>query len=224
MLGDCEGCHGKDLAGGVALETPFGKLVAPNITPDKETGIGNYSAEDFRQAMKAGIAPGGKRLYPAMPYPVLCPHDAIADIAALWDYLQTVKPVKNSVDVNQLRFPYNLRFMMRGWNILFFSPAPYADDCRQERGLESRRLSGERARPLRRLPYAQECLRRRQGHGADRRLAARLVRAGPDRRHAMRAWARGAPHDIVEYLGTGRNAIPSPPARWRKRWKIPPPR
>src|SRR5205823_11867453 len=69
VLGDCRGCHGKDLAGGVTLMTPFGKLVAPNITPDKETGIGNYSAEDFRQAMKTGIAPGGKLLYPAMPYP-----------------------------------------------------------------------------------------------------------------------------------------------------------
>ena len=53
----------------MVLETPFGKMVAPNITPDKDTGIGNYSAEDFRLAMKRGVAPGGKRLYPAMPYP-----------------------------------------------------------------------------------------------------------------------------------------------------------
>jgi len=62
VLGDCEGCHGKNLAGGVVLETPFGKMVAPNITPDKETGIGNYTAQDFRLAMKRGVAPGGRRL------------------------------------------------------------------------------------------------------------------------------------------------------------------
>ena len=126
VLGDCRGCHGKDLSGGVALMTPFGKLVTPNITPDKDTGIGNYSAEDFRQAMKAGIAPGSKLLYPAMPYPSYA-RMPDADIAALWDYLKTIKPVKKPVDVNQLHFPFNLRFMMRGWNVLFFSPAPYAD-------------------------------------------------------------------------------------------------
>ena len=75
VLGDCAGCHGKDLSGGITLMTPFGKLVTPNITPDKDTGIGNYSADDFRAAMKTGVAPGGKLLYPAMPYPVLCPDE-----------------------------------------------------------------------------------------------------------------------------------------------------
>ncbi|HWM62351.1 MAG TPA: c-type cytochrome, partial [Rhizomicrobium sp.] len=115
VLGDCEGCHGKNLAGGVTLMTPFGKLVTPNITSDKDTGIGNYSAEDFRQAMKAGIAPGGKLLYHAMPYPAYA-RMRDGDIAALWAYLRTVKPVRNSVNVNQLSFPFNLRFMMRGWN------------------------------------------------------------------------------------------------------------
>jgi mono/diheme cytochrome c family protein len=127
VLGDCEGCHGKNLAGGVVLMTPFGKLVTPNITPDKDTGIGNYSAEDFRQAMKAGIAPGGKLLYPAMPYPAYA-RMSDGDVAALWDYMRGVKPVKNNVTVNQLRFPFNLRMMMRGWNMLFFRPASSAND------------------------------------------------------------------------------------------------
>ena len=104
VLGDCEGCHGKNLAGGVVLETPFGKMVTPNITPDKETGIGNYSAEDFGLAMKRGVAPGGKRLYPAMPYPSYA-RMSDGDVAALWDYMRSVKPVKNSVNVNQLHFP-----------------------------------------------------------------------------------------------------------------------
>src|SRR5690348_14529987 len=99
VLGDCEGCHGRNLAGGVVLETPFGKMVTPNITPDKETGIGNYSLSDFKLAMRRGVAPGGKRLYPAMPYPYYT-HINDRNIASLWDYLQTVKPVKNKVDVN----------------------------------------------------------------------------------------------------------------------------
>lgn len=125
VLGDCEGCHGKNLAGGVALMTPFGKLVTPNITPDKLTGIGNYTAEDFRGAMKEGVAPHGKRLYPAMPYPAYAKMSD-ADIGALWTYLRTVKPVRQAVKVNHLRFPFNLRFMMRGWNMLFFQPAAFA--------------------------------------------------------------------------------------------------
>lgn len=105
--------------------TPFGKLVTPNITPDKQTGIGNYTAEDFRRAMKEGVAPRGKRLYPAMPYPAYA-RMADADIAALWNYLRTVKPVRQAVKVNYLRFPFNLRFMMRGWNMLFFQPTVFA--------------------------------------------------------------------------------------------------
>ena len=126
MLGDCAGCHGKDLSGGVTLATPFGNLVTPNITPDRDTGIGNYSAEDFRQAMKNGIAPGKKLLYPGMPYPAYA-RMPDRDVDAMFAYLKTVKPVKRQVNVNQLRFPFNLRFCMRGWNMLFFKPAPHTD-------------------------------------------------------------------------------------------------
>ncbi len=127
IVGDCEGCHGKDLAGGVVLQTPFGKMLTSNITPDKETGIGNYSAADFKLAMRRGVSPGGKRLFPAMPYPYFA-RMSDKNIADLWDYMRTVKPVKKSVDVNQLRFPFNLRFLMRGWNKLFFHPTPRAHD------------------------------------------------------------------------------------------------
>lgn len=123
VLGDCAGCHGKNLAGGVELQTPFGKMVTPNITPDRDTGIGNYSADDFRKAMKTGMAPGGKRLYPAMPYPYYAKMTD-SDVDALFGYLRTVKPVSNAVTVNQLRFPFNLRILMAGWNALFFKPAP----------------------------------------------------------------------------------------------------
>src|ERR1700742_2348978 len=73
VLSDCAACHtapgGAPFAGGLALQTPFGKLVAPNITPDGETGIGNMTNSEFLAALHEGRGHGGKRLYPAMPYP-----------------------------------------------------------------------------------------------------------------------------------------------------------
>jgi mono/diheme cytochrome c family protein len=204
VLGDCRGCHGKDLSGGVTLMTPFGKLVTPNITPDKETGIGNYSGEAFRQAMKNGIAPGNKLLYPAMPYPSYArmPDN---DIAALWDYLKTVKPVKKPVNVNQLRFPFNLRFMMRGWNILFFRPASYTDTA-------GKSAAWNRGAYLVNGPgHCSACHTPKNPFGADKGTA--LTGAAlqgwyapdltGDRQAGLGAWSV---KDIVEYLGTGRNA------------------
>ncbi|MFO1248879.1 MAG: cytochrome c [Alphaproteobacteria bacterium] len=204
VLGDCEGCHGKNLAGGVALTTPFGRMLTPNITPDTETGIGNYSAEDFRKAMKTGVAPGGKLLYPAMPYPSYA-RMSDGDVAALWGYLKTVKPVKNRVNVNQLRFPYNLRFAMRGWNMLFFRPAPYANDpgksTQWNRGAYL--VSG--------AGHCGACHTPKNFFGADK--AAALTGAvlqgwyAPDLTGDVGAglgsWSQA---DIVEYLQTGHNS------------------
>ncbi len=205
VLGDCRGCHGKDLGGGVALMTPFGKLVTPNITPDKETGIGNYTPEDFRQAMKAGIAPGGKLLYPAMPYPSYATMSD-RDIGAMWDYLQTVRPVKRQVNVNQLKFPFNLRFAMRGWNMLFFRPAPYADTA-------GKSADWNRGAYLVNGPgHCAACHTAKNLFGADKRGAALTGAAvqgwyAPDltgdAQAGLGAWSA---NDIVEYLGTGRNA------------------
>lgn len=128
VLGDCAGCHtlpgGAPFAGGVALQTPFGKLVAPNITPDPETGIGNWSAEDFRRMMKTGIGHNGIRLYPAMPYPAYS-RMSDGDIGDLWVYLKALQPVKNAVVANQLPFPFNIRLSLIGWNWLNFTPADF---------------------------------------------------------------------------------------------------
>ena len=202
VLGDCEGCHGKNLAGGVVLETPFGKMVAPNITPDKETGIGNYTAQDFRLAMKRGVAPGGRRLYPAMPYPSYA-HMSDSDVNALWDYLRTVKPVKNSVNVNQLRFPYNMRVLMRGWNFLFFRPAPIAD--------KSKSAEWNRGAYLVNGPgHCAACHAPKNAFGADKGALTGATLEGwfaPDltaeHNAGLGSWSRA---DIVEYLETGRNA------------------
>ena len=125
ILGDCEGCHtapgGKPFAGGMVLETPFGKMGVPNITPDRQTGIGNWSEADFRRAMREGIAPGGKRLYPAMPYPNYA-RMSDADLSSLWNYLRTVAPVHNAVRANLLRFPFDIRTLMVGWDWLYLKP------------------------------------------------------------------------------------------------------
>jgi mono/diheme cytochrome c family protein len=203
VLGDCAGCHGKDLAGGVTLMTPFGKLVTPNITPDKNTGIGSWSAEDFRQAMKEGVAPGGKLLYPAMPYVNYARmHDG--DVAALWDYLRTVKPVRNTIIVNQLRFPFNLRFLMRGWNILFFRPAPHADNP------DKSAVWNRGAYLITGPTHCGACHSPKNFFGADKSLvlsgASLQGWFAPDLTGDAKAGLGGwSADDIVQYLATGRN-------------------
>jgi mono/diheme cytochrome c family protein len=131
ILGDCAACHskegGKSLAGGNPLQTPFGPIVPPNITPDKETGIGNWSEEDFRRMMRTGIGHDGIRLYPAMPYPAYTKMND-QDLSDLWKYLQTVEPVSNAVEANQLPFPFNIRLSLLGWNMLNFTEGEFKPD------------------------------------------------------------------------------------------------
>jgi mono/diheme cytochrome c family protein len=112
VAGDCIGCHtapgGKPFAGGAALETPFGTLLGPNITPDVATGIGGWSEEDFWRTLHEGIGRNGVRLYPAMPYPAYTKVTR-EDANAIFAYLGTLDPVRNEVRANQLEFPFNLR-------------------------------------------------------------------------------------------------------------------
>lgn len=202
ILGDCAGCHGKDLSGGVTLATPFGDLVTPNITPDKDTGVGNYTEKDFRAAMKTGIAPGGKRLYPAMPFPYYA-RMSDGDIAALWSYLKTVKPVSKSVDVNHLHFPFNLRIAMVGWDALFFRPAVTAD-------APGKSAAWNRGTYLVNGPgHCGACHSPKNMFGADKGPLTGALLAGwyapdltSDRNAGLGRWSTA---DIVGYLKTGRN-------------------
>jgi mono/diheme cytochrome c family protein len=202
VLGDCAGCHGRNLAGGITLMTPFGKLVTPNITPDRDTGIGNYSAEDFRAAMKTGIAPGGKRLYPAMPYPYYA-RMRDGDVAALWSYIKTVKPVRNSVTVNQLRFPFNFRVLMAGWDALFFKPGPLAPEPGKSADWNRGRAIVEGA------SHCGACHAPKNWFGADKGNLSGASLQGwwaPDLTSAaMSGLASWSTTDIVTYLGTGHN-------------------
>ena len=128
VLGDCAGCHtapgGRPFAGGLALQTPFGTIVAPNITPDRDTGIGNWTDDEFVAALHEGRGHNGTRLYPAMPYPAYTKMTD-ADVLAMRGYFATVAPVHNMVIANQLPFPLNIRFAMVFWNWLNFTPGRF---------------------------------------------------------------------------------------------------
>jgi mono/diheme cytochrome c family protein len=128
VLGDCAGCHtapgGAPFAGGLALQTPFGTLVAPNITPDTETGIGNMTDDEFLAVLHEGRGHNGKRLYPAMPYPAYTKMTD-EDVMAMRAYFATIAPVKNPVVSNQLPFPLNIRLAMVFWNALDFTSGRY---------------------------------------------------------------------------------------------------
>jgi mono/diheme cytochrome c family protein len=122
LAADCQACHtgegGKSFAGGLAFKTPFGTLYSPNITPDKETGIGAWSDADFLKAVHEGIDNEGQRLYPAMPYAAFT-YLTDADVLAIKAYLFSLAPVKNAPPEDQLSFPYNQRWLMAVWSGLF---------------------------------------------------------------------------------------------------------
>lgn len=121
-VGDCAVCHtapgGVTNAGGLAMQTPFGTLYSSNITPDPETGIGNWSYPAFERAMRDGISRDGKNLYPAFPYTAFRNIND-ADMQALYAYLMSQTPVKQAPTANDMQFPFNLRPLMSGWNALF---------------------------------------------------------------------------------------------------------
>jgi mono/diheme cytochrome c family protein len=129
--GDCAACHtdprsGKPFAGGRPVQTPFGTVVAPNITPDRKTGIGAWSDQQFDDAVRHGRMPDGM-MYPAMPYPYYT-RMSRDDVMAIRAYLRTLTPVENVVHSNQLPFPFSIRAMMHVWDGLYFSDKPYAPD------------------------------------------------------------------------------------------------
>ena len=128
---DCGACHtktgGKPFAGGVALETPFGTLVGPNITPDPDAGIGTWTDDEFVAALQEGRGRHGVRLYPAMPYPAYTKMTR-DDALAIRAYLRTIEPAPDKIDANQLPFPFNIRSDMAVWNALNFRPGRLEPD------------------------------------------------------------------------------------------------
>ncbi|HKX07472.1 MAG TPA: cytochrome c [Stellaceae bacterium] len=138
---DCVVCHtapgGKPSAGGLAIPLPIGTLYSTNITPDKETGIGNYSDQDFLNAVQHGIRRDGARLYPAMPF-TSYGYVTDADALAIKAYLFSLPPVHADNRADTLVFPFNQRWSMIAWSLLFdassrFAPNP-AESSEWNRG------------------------------------------------------------------------------------------
>lgn len=129
-LADCKACHSdptrsdSPFGGGRSVPTPFGMLVAPNITPDVQTGIGNWTAEQFDDAIRRGRMPSGKRMYPAMPFPYFARMSG-QDVRAIQAYLNTVRPVHHVVVSDQLPFPLSIRTSMIFWDWLYYRPGEW---------------------------------------------------------------------------------------------------
>ena len=207
--GDCASCHtadpAKPFAGGKRIDTPFGGIYSPNLTPDRETGLGAWSDDDFYRALRFGVARDGSRYYPAFPYPNFTKLTR-QDIFAIRAYLATLTPVRNTPP--RARAALAVQLSRRDARLeLAVLQARHPDaGPAEERGMESRPLSGRGRRPLRRLPYAEEHVWRRQdaarpsaAGGSQGMFAPRLDGAA---RSGLKSWSV---EDIAEYLQSGRN-------------------
>jgi len=211
IVADCGSCHtlpgsGHELAGGRPIETPFGTLLAPNITPDAETGIGAWTDDEFVNALTKGTGRNGIQLYPAMPYTYytrLTRDDALAIRA----YLNTIPAVHNTVKSNQLPFPFNMRWTMAIWNELFFRAQTFAPDphksAQWNRGAylaEGPAHCGMCHTPKNFLG-ADNNSKRLQGYNLQGWFAPNIT---DDSRRGLGSWSVD---DIATYLETGHNKI-----------------
>jgi mono/diheme cytochrome c family protein len=208
---DCAACHtlpgsGHELAGGRPVETPFGMLIAPNITPDPQTGIGAWTDDEFVNALTRGTGRHGTRLYPAMPYTYytkLTRDDALAIRA----YLNSIPAVHNAVKSNQLPFPFKMRWTMALWDALFFKAQTFAPDPHKSpewnRGAylaEGPAHCGMCHTPKNFLG-ADKTGQRLQGYNLQGWFAPNITN---DSRRGLGSWSAD---DIVSYLKTGHNKI-----------------
>ncbi|MHB1588566.1 MAG: c-type cytochrome, partial [Metallibacterium scheffleri] len=132
--GDCVACHtmrgGAPYAGGLATPTPFGLLYSPNITPDKQYGIGNWTEDEFWRAMHDGIAPGNKLLYPVFPFTHFTKISR-PDVDAIFAYLRSLPPAAQPNHPNEMPFPFNQRSTLVFWRALFFRAGEFKPDPKQ---------------------------------------------------------------------------------------------
>jgi mono/diheme cytochrome c family protein len=208
IAGDCASCHtaepAKPFAGGKRIDTPFGGIYSPNLTPDRDTGLGGWSEADFYRALRYGVAPDGSRYYPAFPYPNFS-RLTRPDILAVRAYLATLAPVRNTPPPQELRWPFNYRILMRGWNWLFFKPGILTPDQQKSVEWNRGRYLVEGA------GHCGACHTPKNIFGADKRgqpvggglvqgmFAPRLDGAA---RSGLKSWSVD---DMTEYLQSGRN-------------------
>jgi mono/diheme cytochrome c family protein len=205
---DCAACHtapgGKPFAGGRAIATPFGTLYSPNITADAETGIGRLSEEGFYTALHEGRGRDGSRLYPAFPYPYFTKITR-EDAGAMYAYLRLVDPAKNPWRAGSLVWPLNYRFLMMGWDLLYFEEGTFRNDPRQDaewnRG----------AYLVQALGHCGACHTPKNILGGDRN--AHALEGGliddwfaPDITASRSGIGDWSAEELIEYLKTGHNA------------------
>lgn len=208
IAGDCLSCHlregGQPFAGGLGLNTPFGVIYSPNITPDRETGIGDWTADQFHRALHQGVDDQNANLYPAFPYPWFS-RLTRADSDAIFAYLKTLPAASYTPPANKLRFPFNIRFLVKGWNLLFFRPQVFqpaaAQSAEWNRGAFLVNGPGHcgACHTPKNFLGADNSDHDLQGGVLDNWTAPDLTQNG---RTGLGAWSV---EDVTEYLRTGRN-------------------
>ncbi|SFK10086.1 c-type cytochrome [Bradyrhizobium sp. cf659] len=207
--GDCAGCHtadpAKPFAGGKRIDTPFGAIYAPNLTPDRDTGIGGWADADFTRALRYGVAPDGSNYYPAFPYPYFTKMTK-DDTLAIRAYLGTLAPVVSRNKPPELRWPFGYRGLMRIWNTMFFKPGLFEPD-------QSQSAAWNRGGYLvTGLGHCGACHTPKNYFGADKQAQALsgnevggwyAPRLDGAPRTGLKSWSV---EDIAEYLQGGRNA------------------
>ncbi|SRR5579875_369483 len=196
--------HGAPLAGGRALETPFGTFYTPNITPDPTDGIGGWSLDDFRRAVRDGIGRNGEYLYPVFPF---ASYSGMSDkdIADLYTYLMMQKPVAAPNKPNRIKFPFEFRPLLLVWRMLYFDPGPLAPVAGKSREWNRGRYLAEA------VVHCQECHTPRNVLGALERAHAyagdpqgpdglRAPNITPDNDTGIGQWSLA---DIATVLKTG---------------------
>ncbi|NID14219.1 cytochrome c [Luteibacter yeojuensis] len=209
-LGDCAACHtsrnGAPFSGGRVVPTPFGAIPAPNLTPDRETGLGSWTADDFYRAMHSGIGHDGKSLYPAFPFTSYA-KTTRADTDAIFAYLRSLPAVKRADTPNTLRWPYRMRSLMGAWRALYFDEGEYVQ--RERHG----KAWNRGAYLVEGLGHCNECHARRNSFGAmvqEPFLAGGIVPVqnwyAPDlsmgANGGLAGWSEA---DVVALLKTGRS-------------------
>jgi mono/diheme cytochrome c family protein len=210
VLGDCAGCHTKSqagsplYAGGLPFAAAFGTMYSPNITPDKQAGIGNWTEDQFYTALHTGVAAHDKHLYPAFPF-IYFTHISRADSDAIYAYLRTVKPVHSTPPPNRLIPPFNIRAMMMFWDAMFFDEGTYKNDPSKSavwnRGNYIVNGFGHCAEchTPKNLLFGDEKDKSFTGAVEEGWFSANL---NGNRRDGLGRWSA---KDIVQYLKTGRN-------------------
>jgi len=207
--GDCVACHtaegGQPFTGGRPLKTPFGTVLSANLTPDDETGIGRYTADTFYRALHEGLDRDGHHLYPAFPYNYytqLTRQDSDAILA----YLRSLKPVHHALQRNQLPFPFSVRAIVAGWNLMFLDKGPFAPDAAKSAAWN------RGAYLVRGLGHCGACHTPKNVLGAPKHehelqggRFANLFAPDitPNRRSGVGNWSRD---ELLEFLRQGRNA------------------